>query len=227
MPRKTKAQIIAETPIEKIVEGGKKNIGRVQKAVSTLRTGFHRRQSAIYRSGEFSHALYQYEHSLPIGYVEKPVKSMSWNELLHELSRLQSFFLGKTSDIKGIRKFNMEQDKRIFGYNADGSLTRLTKDERKKYWDVYNEYMAQNPNREFESGQIQRVFGMATTQQQVDDESSETKFIDFLHTDFDEVNKEELFKRINKMYEDIKTKQALEEIPNVFRGQRRKGPFVK
>lgn len=216
MPRKTKTEILVNTPIEDIARGGKKNIDKVRKALRTLRTGFHRRVGVINRSGEFSHALYQYEESLPPGYKEVPINKMGWNAMLHEIARIQSFFQGKTSNVKGIREFNLEQDSRIFGIEAGTPRDRMTRDERDRYWKAYNEYMNSHPNMQVESTRIQTLFGIEGRSEDVTE--------DFLHQEFDQIDKEKLFAKIDTLLEKSLEQEALEDVPNV-RTARGKGPF--
>ena len=60
-----------------------------------------------------------------------------------ELSRLNAFFNAQTSTVKGTQEVARKQDIRIFGpseTNPNIPAKRMTREERVKFWSVYNEY---------------------------------------------------------------------------------------
>lgn len=60
-----------------------------------------------------------------------------------ELSRLNAFFNAQTSTVKGTQEVARKQDIRIFGpseSNPNIPAKRMTREERVKFWSVYNEY---------------------------------------------------------------------------------------
>lgn len=60
-----------------------------------------------------------------------------------ELSRLNRFFNSQSSTVKGTQEIARKQDIRIFGpseSNPNIPAKRMTREERIKFWSVYNEY---------------------------------------------------------------------------------------
>lgn len=60
-----------------------------------------------------------------------------------ELSRLNQFFNSQSSTVKGTQEIARKQDIRIFGpseSNPNIPAKRMTREERIKFWSVYNEY---------------------------------------------------------------------------------------
>ena len=60
-----------------------------------------------------------------------------------ELSRLNDFFNSQSSTVKGAQEIARKQDIRIFGpseSNPNIPAKRMTREERIKFWSVYNEY---------------------------------------------------------------------------------------
>ena len=90
------------------------------------------------------------------------VESMTRNQMLSEVFRLQDFVNAKTSTIPGARKVALEQDKRIYGVDKFGRPNyRMSVDEREKYWSLYQEFLNQNPSgeRAYTSDKIQEFLG--------------------------------------------------------------------
>lgn len=76
---------------------------------------------------------------------KRKVKDMTRNQLLMEFARYSKFFHDKTSMIEGIKKVNLEQDKRIFGEDAKGNAKgRMNDEDRKNFWSVYDEFVNQH-----------------------------------------------------------------------------------
>lgn len=75
---------------------------------------------------------------------QKAISRTSRQEAQRELTRLRDFFASEGSTVQGARRIQREQDIRIFGAKEDGSpAKRMTLPQRKKYWEVYNEFMHQ------------------------------------------------------------------------------------
>lgn len=160
--RKTKAEILAERPLETLSQMAKsENISQLRKDVRTLRTGYLRRTSAFKRKGLKSYAQIAVENSLQ-NTRRISVSKMSSNQLLLEYARYAKFFRDVTSTDKGIREVNKQQDIRIFGTDKNGNpIRRMTDSEREAYWSLYEEFINQNPdyNSIYQSGRIQQALG--------------------------------------------------------------------
>lgn len=158
MARKTKAEIIAEIPIEEIVkESGQEGMKKLRSYLKTLRYGYTRRSSSFKKAGIKSPATRQIEEYQAKRKL-KNIADMSRNQIVLEIAMLQDFFNAKTSTVKGVRDVYKEQDKRIFGVDRRGRPARtMTQEERDRYWALYNEYINQKRGAEerFGSGQIQ------------------------------------------------------------------------
>lgn len=139
----TKAEKISKIPIEDIVKMGGNERPTLEKYVKILRTSYNTRMKSIKKSGEFSHADQALKKSLKNS-IKKPVDKMTRNQLLLEFAAYSSFFNSQTSSIKGIRKVNIDQDKRLFGTDKRGRpLRRMSNDERERFWDLYDEFAIQ------------------------------------------------------------------------------------
>lgn len=144
MAKKTKAETIAEIPIESIIKlGGERGRKQLEQYVRLLRSSFKRRVGQIKRHGEFSYAYFAYSKSIPEDFRYNKISDMSRNKLIEEFARMQSFFTSQTSTLKGIKKVNLEQDIRIFGVDKEKGfpLKRMSNDEREKYWALVDEYL--------------------------------------------------------------------------------------
>ncbi len=92
------------------------------------------------------------------------IETMTRNQIQNELFQIQSFFNAQTSSVEGSKRVAREQDIRIFGASGESGERpkhRLTVDERKKFWAVYDEFLNQNPtaSTQFTSGKIQQYLG--------------------------------------------------------------------
>lgn len=143
MAKKTKAETIAEIPIESVIKlGGEQGRKQLEQYVRTLRSSFKRRIDQIKRHGEYSYAYDAYLKSIPENFRYSKISDMSRNKLIEEFARMQSFFISQTSTLKGIKKVNLEQDIRLFGVNKRGlPLKRMSNEERVKYWALVDEYL--------------------------------------------------------------------------------------
>lgn len=139
----TEAEKISKIPIEDIVKMGGDERSTLEKYVKLLRTSYNTRMKSIKKAGEFSHADQALKKSLK-NRIRKPVDKMTRNQLLLEFAAYSSFFNSQTSSIKGIRKVNLEQDKRLFGTDNRGiPLRRMSSAERERFWEVYDEFAVQ------------------------------------------------------------------------------------
>lgn len=156
--RLTKAEQIASMPIEDIIEaasGGNRDV--LEKYASTLKGGYTRRVNTFKKAGMFSYAQETYERGGPPPSRKTPFKSMSYNQLIHEIARYQQFFNSQTASVQGIREVNQEQDARLFGVDENGNpKDTLSDDERILMWSLYMEFNNQFKTK-FGSNQTQRM----------------------------------------------------------------------
>lgn len=93
---------------------------------------------------------------------QQALSRISRAKAYNEIMRIQEFFRARTSDVKGAREVQREQDIRVYGEGATGKpLHRLTIDQRTKFWEFYNEYIKTYKNEEFiyGSNQLQQYIG--------------------------------------------------------------------
>lgn len=163
--RLSKAEQIAQMPIEDIISsasGGNRTV--LEKYASTLKGGYTRRINQFSKAGVFSYAQEAYEKNGPAPDRKTPFKKMSYNQLVHEIARYQSFFNSQTSTISGINEINREQDARLFGVDENGNpLDTLTNEERTLMWSLYMEYRNQYKGK-FGSNQQQRMLATMVKQ---------------------------------------------------------------
>lgn len=92
----------------------------------------------------YSPAIEYMESYYEEGYPK--IRKISRNRALSELFQIQSFFKARTSTVRGAREYIKKQDIRIFGADKKGKpLGTLTRDQRARFWSVYNEFIRQNP----------------------------------------------------------------------------------
>lgn len=147
--KKTKAEQLAETPIEQLTKlGGEEGRAQLIKYAKTLRTGYRRRVAQFQRKGLVSHAQLTLEKSLPKERRAMKLNKLSRNQLILEIRRYQKFFRSKTSSVEGIKEVNKEQDLRIFGesFKSGKPISSLNQDQRITYWDYYDEFVNRYPN---------------------------------------------------------------------------------
>lgn len=171
----TKAEIYSKMSSEEL---SKLSDATIRKFVRTMRSSYIRRAASLKKQGYYSFAAMKLENDfkqlakrknkgeLPAGYKfrqsRENLKEMDRNKLLIEFFRYSEFFNSKTSTATGIKEIELEQDKRLFGVDVNGKPNkRMTSDERRLYWDVYNEFIRQNPGFKqlYSSEQVQEVFG--------------------------------------------------------------------
>lgn len=146
MAKLTKAEQISRIPFEELGKlGGKEGVNQLKSYLKTLRQGYIRRVQSFKRRGVDSFAQIALEREFPRRARE--INSLSRNQLLLEIAKYSKFFNDETSTLKGIEKVNKEQDIRIFGADKRGRPKRtMSTEERRAYWDLYNEFLNQNKN---------------------------------------------------------------------------------
>lgn len=134
---------LSETPVEETVKKTKKEL---ITDVRNLSRAYKRRVRDIENAGVISMAAIKAEDQIFKPTRKNPISSLSRNKLLSAYYAYSDFFKSKTSTIEGTNKVNLEQDIRIFGVDEDGTpKKRMSNDERKEYWKVYNEFTKRNP----------------------------------------------------------------------------------
>ena len=159
MARKmTKAEQYARMEIPEILKkffkDGDTKLQTLYRAYKAMKVAYDRRVESFHRRHIYSAAEARYaENSNLVGLKAQQIIGKlkkgsgysgrkAYNTLVMGYAQMQSFFRGKTSTVEGIEQFNKEQDERIFGNTHD----RMTEDQRKEFWNLYNEFMNQNPN---------------------------------------------------------------------------------
>lgn len=200
----TKAEKISQISLEQISKlSGENGMSQLRSYVSTLRQGYVRRVRSFERRGEVSYAQIALEKEAPPTKV--PLKKMSRNQLILEFARYAAFFQSETSTIAGIRKVNREQDIRLFGATRAGRPKKvLTSDERTKFWELYNEYLNQEPS-------ATSRFGSESIQQHI----AQALFMDSLNPQ----DKVGFLDRVSSQLEQSKIGENIGSVPNVYSGR--------
>lgn len=158
--RQTKAEKIAQIPIEEIMKlSSSDNKETLDSYLKTLSMGYKRRVASFKRKGIFSYAQDRYEAYHPkLG--PKDIAKMSYNRKILEIAKLQHFFNSETSNEEGIRRVNREQDIRIFGADKKGRpRAQMDEETRKAYWRLYDQFILENPTRFPQSNPVQQMLG--------------------------------------------------------------------
>lgn len=83
-------------------------------------------------------------------YEDKGMQSlstMSRNKEIAELIRLQEMFTNPLSTVKNAREANIEEDKKLFGFDQNGRpKLRMNQKTRTLFWSAYDEFVHQNPD---------------------------------------------------------------------------------
>lgn len=89
------------------------------------------------------------------------IETMSRNQLQNELFQIQAFFNSETSSVQGAKRVAREQDVRIFGETGNRAKHRMSVEDRRKFWALYEEFLNQNPTATtaYTSGKIQQYIG--------------------------------------------------------------------
>lgn len=134
------------------------NLDQLRKIYMAMRASYGKRVSSFKRADLYSHAQTQYEMSRSTADNGR-MKDYSRNQLIAEIVRLQNFFNAESSTLAGIRRLNYEQDVRLFGV-VPGSTEpryRMTNDQRKRFWNLFNEYSGSSAFTQFASSQVQNA----------------------------------------------------------------------
>ncbi len=200
----TKAEQIAHISPEKISKlSGPEGNATLRSYISTMRQGYVRRTRAFANRGLVSYAQIQFEKNQVQSTV--PLKSMNRTQLLLEYYKYQQFFRSQTSTIAGIKKIQREQDVRLFGQSKSGRpLKTMTKEQRELYWELYDEYLNQNPNMNSQvySERVQQVIAQAL-------------FVDFENPD----QRVSFFQNISNRMEERYIEENIGSVPNVHMGR--------
>ena len=141
MARKSITQKVLEMSIEDI---GQQNNSTLAKYYKSMRTALGIRMKTFAEAGEFSHAYNRYEREFKKE-IPMKVSEMTQGRLQKEVVRLKKFFEGETSTVEGAQEVNRRQDVMIFGAIPGTDIPNRTMSvtERKEYWDLFDEWYAQ------------------------------------------------------------------------------------
>lgn len=130
---------------------------QLKNILTSLRRGIGSQKSVFTRSKTFSGALHQYEAESMFGLKNRPkIENLTRNQMIMEIVKAQKFFQSKTSTVAGARQVNREQDIRLFGKNEQGLPNRvMTETERRRFWEVYEEYVHLHPDMYYRLGSSQ------------------------------------------------------------------------
>lgn len=199
----TKAEKLARIPIEKVMTKDT-SIEDLRSMVRTLRTGYMRRVASFNKKDLVSYAQISLEGSMT-GSQDKPLKNMTRNQLILEFSRYSKFFRDETSTEAGIRKVNIDQDRRVFGTDSLGNpLRTMSNEERARFWRLYDEYINQQPL-------ATAKYGSESVQQQL---------ADVMFTENQNKTIMDILNQVENDLQDTYLKQQGGSVPNVFSGRR-------
>lgn len=199
----TKSEKLARIPIEKVMTKDT-SIEDLRRMVRTLRTGYKRRVASFNRKDLVSYAQISLEGTIS-GSQNKPLKNMTRNQLILEFSRYSKFFRDETSTQAGIRKVNLDQDRRVFGTDSSGKpLRTMSNEERARFWRLYDEYINQQPL-------ATAKYGSESVQQQL---------ADVMFTEKQNKTIMEILNQVENDLQDSYLKQQGGSVPNVFSGRR-------
>ena len=141
MARKSVTQKVLEMSIEDI---GQQNKSTLAKYYKSMRSALGKRMKTFREAGEFSHAYNVYEREFKKE-IPMKVSEMTQGRLQKEVVRLKKFFEGETSTVEGAQEVNRRQDVMIFGAIPGTDIPNRTMSvtERKEYWDLFDEWYAQ------------------------------------------------------------------------------------
>ena len=141
MARKSVTQKVLEMSIEDI---GQQNKNTLAKYYKSMRSALGKRMKTFREAGEFSHAYNVYEREFKKE-IPMKVSEMTQGRLQKEVVRLKKFFEGETSTVEGAQEVNRRQDVMIFGAIPGTDIPNRTMSvtERKEYWDLFDEWYAQ------------------------------------------------------------------------------------
>ena len=141
MARKSITQKVLEMSFEDI---GQQNKSTLAKYYKSMRSSLGKRMKTFREAGEFSHAYNVYEREFKKE-IPMKVSEMTQGRLQKEVVRLKKFFEGETSTVEGAQEVNRRQDVMIFGAIPGTDIPNRTMSvtERKEYWDLFDEWYAQ------------------------------------------------------------------------------------
>ena len=141
MARKSITKKVLEMSIEDI---GQQNKSTLMKYYKSMRSALGKRMKTFREAGEFSHAYNVYEREFKKE-IPMKVSEMTQGRLQKEVVRLKKFFEGETSTVEGAQEVNRRQDVMIFGAIPGTDIPNRTMSvtERKEYWDLFDEWYAQ------------------------------------------------------------------------------------
>lgn len=100
------------------------------------------------------------------------IESMNQRQIESELFHIRDFFRADTGTVKGARKVMRDQDIMIFGATDKGNPRyRMTREERDRFWSVYEEYVRAFPTRGMESTKVQQALGELVIKDRKEDET--------------------------------------------------------
>ena len=141
MARKSITQKVLEMSDKDISQQNKSTLAKYYKS---MRTALGVRMKTFRDAGEFSHAYNRYEREFKKG-IQMKVSEMTQGRLQKEVLLLKKFFESETSTVEGAEEVNRRQDVMIFGAIPGTNIPNRTMsmDERKEYWDLFDEWYAQ------------------------------------------------------------------------------------
>ena len=157
MARKSVTQKVLEMSIEDI---GQQNKSTLAKYYKSMRSALGKRMKTFREAGEFSHAYNVYEREFKKE-IPMKVSEMTQGRLQKEVVRLKKFLESETSTVEGAQEVNRRQDVMIFGAipGTDIPNRTMSADERKEYWNLYDEWYNQEYKKhpELQSSEIQNI----------------------------------------------------------------------
>lgn len=174
------------------IAGMKEN--ELERLVSQTRKQVERRIKNIEKRGLYSHAAERSEPEIanrkdPNQLKFNDPRVMTVNQMRAEMARHQTFLNAKSSTVKGIQEIEKQQDLRLFGPIKEGSKTpayRMTRQQRERYWALYNEYESRHHSASFDSNRVQQLI-----REEQDNLGSEASFEDILNNAFIRMQLEE------------------------------------
>lgn len=157
MARKSITQKVLEMSDKDISRQNKRTLAKYYKS---MRSALGKRMKTFREAGEFSHAYNVYEREFKKE-IPMKVSEMTQGRLQKEVVRLKKFFEGETSTVEGAQEVNRRQDVMIFGAIPGTDIPNRTMSvtERKAYWDLYDEWYAQEYEKypQLQSSEIQNM----------------------------------------------------------------------
>ena len=213
MARRPQYETLIDTPYEELsslkLENGA--IEKLSHYVNILRRGLKIRMAKFEKTGEYSYVFDKIEganlKNVPASQIGagRTAKERR-NLLLQEIARYQSILEAKSATVEGAREINREQDIRIFGVDESGKpRDTFTKDERREYWSLYEEYEKYDPT-------YGSRYGSETTQQVIADLYRSGS-----------VDRATMLSTAKQRLEELKAQTeggTIEEIANVYAGRR-------